>query len=154
MTEGTPSRDNRPTSPERLERMSKALAYRRSGMSYVDIAKAMGCSASTAHKLYSDSCRHVLVEAGAAEEASLIYAREDDMLRVVYPKALAGDYRAIDRVLAINAARARRFGLDATKIDLSTEIRVVTVDQLTAEIAKLEAELAAMPSAVEPDAEE
>lgn len=47
----------------------------------------------------------------AQEEAAEIYAREEDMLKVLYPLMQAGELQALEYVHAINVSRARRFGL-------------------------------------------
>lgn len=137
----TNRRGYRAPDPVREERMEKVMSLKRMGMEYSAIARTMGCSKSTAHKLYIDGCRLHLGKAGAAEVDRDIRGREDDMLRVLYPQAVGGDQGAVRLIMGINAAQARRYGLDKVKVDISGEIVVWGVDQIAGEIARLEAEL-------------
>jgi hypothetical protein len=65
----------------------------------------------------------------------------DALEQAVWAKAMAGDNRAIDRVLAIMQRRAALIGLDAPE---KSRIEVITRDQLLAEIEKVNREIAAL----------
>lgn len=95
------------------EQTLKALNLRKAGATYAQIAETCGYSAPQA------ACRAVQ-RALAREQAEAVAdlrqlqaARLDDLLRVLYPRALKGDYGAIDRIHRLEERRAKLYGLDA-----------------------------------------
>lgn len=108
---------------EQAERDQKAIALRRSGMCYSEIAARVGyANRSGAYKAVMRVLEEIAKE--TAEDASHIRSIElqrlDDLLKAVWDTALAGDPKAIDRVLKIMDRRARFLGLDApTKQEVS-----------------------------------
>lgn len=97
---------------ERAERQQVALTLRRQRQTYPQIAEAMGCSLSTAHKLVRDAISAIPAE--AAEEVRQQELESLDAIeRPQLAAAEAGDIDAAEVVLKIKARRARYLGLDA-----------------------------------------
>jgi hypothetical protein len=90
----------------------KALALRKAGVSYIDIAKTLG------YKDHSGAWRAVkaglkkTLQEPADELRTLELARLDDMLKAIAPHISAGNLTAIDRALKIQQRRAALLGLD------------------------------------------
>lgn len=66
-------------------------------------------------------------------------AKMDRLERMLLPRAIAGDYAAVDRIVNIIDKRARMLGLNKPELMTHT---IITMDAVEAEIARLEAELA------------
>lgn len=101
------------------ERQREAVALRRAGLEYDAIAKRLGYAskAGAFAAVRSALRRHESEE--VRELRTLTALQLDDMHAALWPRAIAGDLRAVDGVLAIMERRARLFGLDApTKNDL------------------------------------
>jgi hypothetical protein len=108
---------NSPVSPRRLralERQGQAMELRLAGKSFPEIGAELGVSKQAAYKLVT-----------AAREARKdeIATREDDSratwverleatVRVIWPKCMAGDLSAIDRLIKLNERHAKMCGLD------------------------------------------
>lgn len=95
-----------------LER--ECLRLRMEGLSHRAIARELGVAPSTAYKRVHDGL-HELNHGNAAQAAELRELealRLDEMQDAVWEKAIDGDLRALDRVLAIMARRSRLLGLD------------------------------------------
>ncbi len=97
------------------ELRQQCLALREGGASYAQIGRQLGVNKTTAWKHVTaalaeieernrESAQHVL-------ELSLL--RLDHMLLGIYPRAVAGAVKEIDRVLRIEARRADLLGLKA-----------------------------------------
>jgi hypothetical protein len=97
------------------ERERLAIEFRKAGMSYQTIATRLGyANASGAWKAVNRvmSARvHEAVDALRTLEGE----RLDAMLRVCFPRAIAGSLWHVDRVLAIHDRRVRMFGLLAPR---------------------------------------
>ena len=121
------------------ERQLKALELRLAGCSYEQIARELGyASRSGAHKSVGSALTQTLREP-TDELRNLSAERLNRATLAVWRAANAGDLRAIDTLLRIEARRARLFGLDApvnTKVDL-------TLEDINREIDRLEAALQA-----------
>ena len=104
------NRDRRITAHQR---QLKALELRLAGCSYEQIAREVGyASRSGAHKSVESALRQSLRE--PADELRAISAeRLDRVTLAVWRAANAGDLRAIDVLLRIEARRARLLGYDA-----------------------------------------
>ncbi len=95
------------------ERQARALALRKAGLGYADIARRLGYAGpSGAHKAIMTGLR-ALTREPAAELRDLELARLDDMLAGLWPNARKGNVAAVDRVLKIMQRRADLLGLDA-----------------------------------------
>ena len=120
-------------------RDGKAAELRRDGLSYRQIAKAMGCSVAGAH----DMVRRALREA-VREPADCLRTLELERLDSLYAKVMTivetGSTKevlnAIDRALRIMERRSKLLGLDAP---LKQDLRIT--DSLDSEIERLAAEL-------------
>jgi hypothetical protein len=101
------------------ERRRRALELRRAGATYEQIAAALGYfDSSGARKAVKKGLRQTLAEP-AAELRQLELLRLDRLHETLWPRAVAGQVRAIDRVLRIMARRAALLGLDAPlRVDL------------------------------------
>ena len=98
---------------EAAERQAKALALRKGGATYEQIASDLGyASASGARKAVVTSLRQIITEP-AEELRHLELTRLDALLVALWPAASRGTLGAVDRVLKIMARRAAYLGLDA-----------------------------------------
>lgn len=137
-----PAPDNNATSPSKLNREDRefaALTLRKQGGSYRRIAEALrqrgvvspGYSERNAHKdviacLERQRCeRSETVE--QAREMELI--RLDELFAKLWPKALAADYMAFDRVTGLMAFRARLLGLYAPTSGPKADVSVTKGDE-------------------------
>lgn len=123
------------------QRRTEAIRLRLAGTDWQAIADQLG---------YADrgaACKDVTraLEANLlAQRASGDELREMELMRLdslqaaAWPKAMQGDVRAIESCLKILDRRAKYLGLDA-----AIKLEVLTIDALDAQIARLEAELAA-----------
>ena len=103
-----------------LDRQLKALELRKAGVSYEDIAKALGW----AHKngaWYAVKHAIALVKREPAQALITLEAeRLDKMQQALWAKAIKGDYGAVDRIIKLMERRARLLGLDAPEsVELS-----------------------------------
>lgn len=129
---------HRRTSAENADRRRQAVELRLDGMSYEAIADRLGWrSHSSAHAAVQDGLQDAIREP-AESLIRLELLRLDELHRACWGKAMAGDLRAVDRVLRVMERRARLLGLDkpaAVAVDVSH------VDDLDAQISALVAEL-------------
>jgi hypothetical protein len=102
-------------------RAREALELRLAGFNYAQIGERMGFSRQHAHQLVTEELGRVNGErnAAAAHLRSVEAERLDRLQAAVWPRAVAGELRAVDRVLSIMARRARLLGLDAQPDTLS-----------------------------------
>ena len=120
---------------ERAERAALALRLRASGAGYEAIGRQLGCSTATAWREVKSGLKEIQSEP-APELIELESARLDRLLVAIWPYAIgftetrqdgkekrhAPSPEAIDRVLKIQARRAKLLGLDApTKKDVTGE---------------------------------
>ena len=102
---------------DNAERILDAVKYRRAGMTYKEIGKAMGYSAVRAHKVVTRELRKVKEELSEEVEAikTIEAERLDVLLRVqwanITDETKGGP--ALDRILRIMDRRAKLLGLDA-----------------------------------------
>lgn len=95
------------------EKRRAALELRKAGLSYDDIAKAVGyASGESARQAIRASLKQYEKES-AQDIQRLQYAQLQQLVTVLWPKALAGDMAAVDRVLKIQERQASIFGTDA-----------------------------------------
>lgn len=121
------------------ERRAKAIQMRIAKIDYQTIADRLG---------YPDRqsvCRDIsraLQRHRAEEDRSIDMYREqelaglDRLQAAVWDRAISGELEAIDRCIRISQSRCRILGLNAP-----TEQKVITVDLVDAEIARLENKL-------------
>lgn len=103
------------------EKAVQALALRKTGATYEQIAQALGyASRGAAHRAVQR-----LLKAHEVEEVDALRkledSRLDEMLFAIYKAARGGDLGAIDRILRIAERRAKLWGLDASaKMDVTS----------------------------------
>jgi hypothetical protein len=104
-----------PTRVQAAERRSKALELRKSGLTFAQIGRALGCSEQRAHKVVTEELGRLNSQRAeqAAEVTRLELQRLDDLLLGLWDSAKAGDLQAVDRALKIMERRARLLGIDA-----------------------------------------
>jgi len=134
---------NNPTAPARLRREDRefaALTLRKQGGSYRRIAEALR-QRGVVSKGYSERNAHADViaalerqrtdRAETVEQARVLeLERLDELFAKLWPKAVAGDYMAFDRVTGMMGMRARLLGLYASptgKAEVSVADREKTV---------------------------
>jgi hypothetical protein len=101
------------------ERRRKALELRKAGASFDSIAQELGfCNRGAAYKTVRAALKATLREP-ATEVRKLELERLDRLFLVVWPLALKGDTRAIDRCLQIARQRAALEGLNLDKLALT-----------------------------------
>lgn len=115
------------TSKNRLtavDRQAKALALRKAGIGYQEIAAELGYAGPAgAYKAIQTALRKTIQEP-ADEVRSLELARLDSMLRAIWTRILDGNDYAIDRGLKIMERRAKMLGLDApTKVNIDLIVK-------------------------------
>lgn len=117
---------------------TEALKLRSLGWSYQKVADAIGTTKATAYNRVQRALAAIPAEA-VDEFRRLEMERLDLVLNVAMDKAMSGDKGAlfaVDRVISIMDRRAKLMGLDAP-----TKHEVLTLDAVTAEIQRLEAQL-------------
>ena len=116
---------NSPTSLRRLsvaDKRRRALDLRKAGASFDSIAQELGYkNRGAAHKAVMAALAATLREP-AAEVRKLELERLDRLLLVVWPLALNGDTKALDRCLHISKQRAFVEGLNVDKATLTDAI--------------------------------
>src|SRR5688572_9397209 len=97
------------------ERRVRALQLRRQGHTFQQIGAALGCSTQRAFKIIADELKKINEHRAdlIVEVVQLELARLDSLQTAVWPKAMAGDTKAVERILGIMERRARLLGLDA-----------------------------------------
>jgi predicted DNA-binding protein (UPF0251 family) len=117
---------------------TEALRLRSLGWTFQRIADHVGVTKATAYNRVQRALAAIPAEA-VDEFRRLEMERLDIILNVAMDKALSGDKGAlfaVDRVISIMDRRAKLMGLDAP-----TKHEVLTLDTVTAEIRRLEAQL-------------
>jgi len=128
---------NRNPDPELLEKERQVLELRRAGATYDEIARATGyATPQGAYLAYGRALKRTLTNAGSEELREMELDRLDRLQRAVWPKALNGEYPAVDRVLKIMNQRAQYLGLYApTKMQV--EATVYDTGTIESEVARL-----------------
>jgi len=95
-----------------IDKDRQALELRKAGMSYDDIAKRLGwASKSGAHHAVRRSLDRTIQEP-ANELREVENARLDALFMAMFPRALTGNEKAVDRCVRIMERRAKLLGLD------------------------------------------
>lgn len=147
----TPKREAR--SIAALERRRTALELRKRGFAYSEIADHLGVTRQAVHQMVKKGIAEILDETreSAEEVRTLELERLDRMFMRLYKEAMPShpdaivNHKAIETMLKIMDRRSKLMGLDAP-----SKHEVMTIDQLDAQIAALETELAQNDSAPEP----
>jgi hypothetical protein len=122
------------------ERRNRLVHLRLAGADYEAIARQLGySSAADARKdltrAFDSSARRL--DQSTGELRALELARLDRLQAALWSTAIGGDVRAVETSLRIIDRRCRLLGLDAP-----IRHEVITLDQIEAEITRLETELA------------
>ena len=120
--------------PEReraAERRLQAFQLRKAGYTYEAIGEALSISKVAAYKLV----RRVVEglnsqsQAEAKEYRALQLARLEDAVKAIWPRAMAGDLGAVDRLVKILEREAKLMCLDQpAKIDITARVRQMAID--------------------------
>lgn len=118
-----------------VERQAAALRLRTAGIEFGEIAAQLGYAGKQgAYKAVATALARTVQEP-ADELRTLECARLDAALAAIWPKVLAGNGWAIDRMLGIMDRRARYLGLDAPlkREDTQTLTIRLAAEQIAAE---------------------
>ena len=105
-----------PTSPRRLVAISKqrqALELRAAGRNWEEIAKVLGYASHSGAIAAVNAALQKTLKEPADRLRSLTLERLTIILRTLWPKVIAGDLGATDRVLKAMTAMRSLMGLDA-----------------------------------------
>ena len=110
---------------------AQCLHLRMAGYSHREIAAQLGIAPSSAYK----RVRHALDEVNkhnldtAEQLRALELLRLDELLSALWDTAIAGDLKAVDRVLKVMERRAKLLGLDAPfEIKTDGQIHIKVID--------------------------
>lgn len=108
-------------------RRAAAMELRAQGFSYRQIAEQLNYySAEEARAAVLRGLDRLVVEPGRELLVMEVY-RLDQLMSVIFPMAMDGNLKAVDRVLKIQERRAKYLGLDAPK---TTDIRVTVQEEI------------------------
>ena len=110
-----PRSQNTPTAVRYTERQAQAVALRRAGLTFDEIAVRLGIKKQSAHSLVVRLLTQVRAEIDEGAEAlrALELVRLDALHARLWPLAMDADLSAVDRILRIAERRAKLLGLDA-----------------------------------------
>ncbi len=100
--------------PHTLERNRLIWERHKAGVSMREIGREIGVSKQRVHVIIDEFRKELIAEtySDALDSRATITARLDVLLKACYPKAAEGDLQAVDRVLRIEAQRAKLWGAD------------------------------------------
>ena len=95
-------------------RADQALALRLEGRSFREIGAALHCDGATAYRDIARALDELCADNKESAKAmrDLEAQRLDAIFAALWPRVLAGELPATDRVLSVMARRARMYGLD------------------------------------------
>ena len=137
------------------EKRRQALELRKRGLTYPQIAKAMGVALSNAHCFVQQAIADIPREP-AGEVLLMELERLDRMLAGMWPKAIAGNEKAVTAAVKIMDRRARYLGIDApVRAELTGKdggpIETKSgYDDVLGKLARLASKLAPENAAIEP----
>ena len=114
------------------ERRLQAFQLRKAGNTYEAIGKVLGVSKVAAYKLVKGVIKRLnsRSQAEAREYRALQLARLEDCLKAIWPRAMAGELIAVDRVIKILEREAKLMCLDQPiKIDVTERVRQMAIDK-------------------------
>jgi DNA-binding Lrp family transcriptional regulator len=123
---------------------TEALQLRSQGLTYREIAARLGINESTAHRRVQRALEAIPFEE-VNDYRALEQIRLDALQLAIWDKAMSGDLRAIDRVLAIAQRRAKLLGLDAPTRSHAS-VADLTTEDINAEVRRLERLLRETPT--------
>ena len=114
-----------PSRVRTAELEAECLRLRREGLTHRAIAARLGVAPATAYRRVRHALDEVnernLEDAGTLRTLEML--RLDELQNAIWQRATDGDVRALDRILAIMARRAKLLGLDAPQRQL-TKVRI------------------------------
>lgn len=117
------------TSPRRIDardKQRKALELRRSGATYIQIAKALGYQTPGGAERAVKASLDRITEEPARDVLKLELERLDVALRAIATSVSQGHLGAVDRWIRLSESRRHLLGLDApAKIDITQRIREI-----------------------------
>jgi len=121
--------------PEVIEREAQVVKLRAQGMTWEQIAEAVGYAApAVAQRAYVRANNRILVD-DIKELRQIGQDRLDTALQAIWPDVLAGDIPAINTLIRLEERRAKLYGLDMpTKIQ--AEVVTYDPDSVRAELAR------------------
>lgn len=136
-----------------MQRDQQALTLRQQGLAYPAIARAMGCSLSTAYSAVLRGLQRLEtdLQERAADVRRMELQRLDVALAAIMPQVEAGEDRAVATMLRIMDRRARYLGLDEPE---RTEVQISAADPreiLAGRLAGIAARAGADTGDPEPD---
>jgi transposase-like protein len=107
-------------------RAIEAVKLRVEGNTYTEIARRVGyANRSTAFHAVNRELERTAQEP-ADQLRTLECERLNELLRALWPKAMAGNTQAVEKILMVMDRRARYLGLDApVRIDVTEQIRIL-----------------------------
>lgn len=118
---------------DRAKRDAMACDLRRAGLTYQEIADALGLADPSSARDAIIRSRKAIIKEPATELVAWETERLDTILAAIWPKVQKGDLRAIDRVLKVMERRAKYYGLDAPEKILAMPI---TAERVSAAAAR------------------
>lgn len=119
------------TSPRRIDARDKqrqALELRRSGATYIQIAKALGYKTPGGSERAVKSALDRITEEPARDVLKLELERLDVALRAIATSVSQGHLGAIDRWIRLSESRRHLLGLDApVRVNITDEIREMAI---------------------------
>ncbi len=109
------------------ERELRALELRKAGLTYRQIGEQLGITRAGARAAVRRALKRLDEQIGetAREVLQLEMGRLDAIQVAVWPRALKGDYKAVDRVLRIMRLRADLLGLGQSRVQVEMTRPVV-----------------------------
>ena len=104
-----------PTKVSAAEKRAQAVALRRQGKTFEEIATEVGYANKSSAFRAVDQALKAAVREQAVELIQLETERLDAMLAALWPKIEGGDARSIDTALRLSERRAKLLGLDAAQ---------------------------------------
>jgi hypothetical protein len=108
-----------PTSAFRLaaaEKQAKALEMKRAGFTFAAIAEQLGYASEAGARKAVSTALQKAIKQPAEDVRLLLLARNEEYIRAIYAKAVAGDLDAIDRCVKIDRQTAALHGLSELKL--------------------------------------
>ena len=103
---------SRPSAAVAREREGQAFELRKAGATFAAIGRQIGISDVSALQAYRRALKRHPSPEQSAEGRALEAARLDQLMVGIWPRAIRGDEKALDRVLKIIELRCRLLGLE------------------------------------------
>jgi len=114
-----------PTSARRIaaaQKQVEALELRKAGNTFAAIAEQLGYANEAGARKAVRTALEKSIKQPAEEVRQLLLARNEEYVRAIYAKAVAGDLDAIDRCLKIDRQTAALHGLNEMKLKVGGDV--------------------------------